>query len=418
MMFLRRPRAHLISILAVAAIAAGLLSSGQALLAPSTVSARPAGCDHRQKIAFIALPGVDGLEAMQAPLRKLSNIWPVRKLAFRYMTSPQDFEGAALDTIVNELESRVNNLESQGFKRIGLPSRSVLLEPFIYGTAGSLGGVDLQTRHPNTTFVTMNPGTKAVDDVDAAGNVFRFLDVRSLNASTGLAIDNLVGPSGEMLIIYQNGDEVSEGTRDLYLQFASNLGITAQQRTVGYNGSDFDALDMEQAAQAIDSLPAGSLVVHIVNGVSEIQDDYVAAALADGHIFVGDSSNGAIKHFGGNFFPSTAVPVVVELGYTTFDRPSWQSTRAGFSNRTTEWNDDTRQKLYMDAFGFLARCGKFNGILDGFLRFDEGGTRINKQLERIYLPADSLAVAYGANIDNERWYQAKYPWNWDEVFGE
>ena len=418
MVFPRRPRARFISLFVTAAIAAGLLSSAQALVAPSTASARPAGCDHRQRIAFIGLPDSSGLEDMEAPLRKLREIWPARRLAFRYMTSPQDFNGAALDTIVNELETRVTNLESNGFKRIGLPSRSVLLEPFIYGTAGSLGGVNLQTRHPNTTFVTMNVGTAAVDDLDAAGNLFRFLDVPSGNDSTALAVDNLLGPAAEMLILYQSDDPASENVRDSYLQLASDLGITATQSSVGYDGFDFDALDLEQAAQAIDSLPAGSLVVHIANGVATIQDDYVAAALTDGHIFVDESSNGSIKHFAGNFAPSVSVPVVVEYGYQTVDRPSWQSTRAGFSDRYSVWFNDPRQKLYMDAYGFLARCGKFNGILDGFLRFDEGGTRINKQLERVYLPANSLTFTPGEKIDNERWYDDKYAWNWDEVFGE
>jgi len=411
-----RPRARLLSLLTAAVVVASFLSATTAL-APPSVAAKPAGCDSRQKIAFIAFPGAEGLEQMQAPLRELREIWPARKLGFRYMTSAFDTSPSGIDTVVDELETRVDNLEANGFKRIGLPSISAFLAPFIYGTAGSLGGQTIQQRHPNTTFVTMNPGTSAVDDIAAAGNVFRFIDVPSIIEATSLAVDNLVTGSGQMLIVFQNGDAVSESVRNQFLQIATDLGLTASSAAVDYNGSQFEDADMDLANLGVDTLPAGSLVVHVVNGDPTITEAYRSAAELR-TMFRASSTNGPIRHFAGNFFPSSSIGGVLELGYQLVDRPSWQSTRAGFPSRYVDFQNDPRQKLYMDAYGFLARCGKFNGILDGFLRFDAGGTRINKELQRIYLDGGSTDISYGQRIDNERWYDDKVVWNWDQVFGE
>ena len=402
--------------LIVAALSATVLASTKALVAPSPAAAWPGGCQTKQKVAFIGFPGINGLEDMQAPLRSLRKLWPVKALAFRYTTSPLTFSGPGLDTLVDEVEARVNYLEAHGFNRIGLPSVSSFLVPFIYGTGGSLGGVNLQTRHPNTVFVTINNGTSAVDDLAAASNVFRFVDVPSSNDSLEPAIDALVGPSGQLLILYQEGDAVSESVRDQYLAIAGNLGITSTAMAMTYNGSDFDE-DMPAAKSALDALPAGSLVVHAVNGNPNVQDAYETSAL-NASIFVDSSTNGAIRHFGGNFFPSTGLPVALEFGYSPVDQPTWQSTRAGFPTNYQNWFDDQRSKGYMDAFGFLAKCGKFHGILDGFLRFDEGGTRINLQLERVYLPADSLTFTPAERIDNPRWDAEQYAWDWNAVFGE
>lgn len=411
-------RARWIAMLGVATLAATLLVSGNAMLSPSPAAAWPAGCQSKQKVAFIGFPGMSDLEAMQAPLRALRKLWPVKKLQFHYTTSPIDLSGPGLDTLVDEVEAKVNSLEANGFNRIGLPSFSAFLNPFIHGTGGSLGGIPLQTRHPNSVFVTLNNGTSAVDDLTEAGNVFRFLDVPSLNESTELAVDNLIGPGGEMLVLYQEGDAASESVRDSFLGIATTLSVTAGTVALSYDGFDFNSLDIEQAAQAVDNVPAGSLVVHIVNGVTTVQDDYVAAALTDGHIFVDDSSSGPIRHFGGNFSPTSAIPVDLEYGYSVVDTPSWQSTRAGFPTKYQPWLDDLRQKLYMEAFGFLAKCGKFHGILDGFLKFDEGGTRINFQLERSYLPKGSTSFAVGARIENPRWEDDQVAWDWNAVFGE
>ena len=78
---------------------------------PGASRAWPAGCATKQKIAFIAFPGVSDLEAMQAPLRSLREIWPVNKLKFRYTTSPLDFSGPGLDTLIDEVEAKVLDVD-------------------------------------------------------------------------------------------------------------------------------------------------------------------------------------------------------------------------------------------------------------------------------------------------------------------
>ncbi len=72
--------------------------------------------------------------------------------------------------------------------------------------------------------------------------------------------------------------------------------------------------------------------------------------------------------------------------------------------------------LYLEAYGWLANCGVFNGILDGFLAFDSGGNRISFQLQEGFIPANSLAFATGQRQSNPRWYTDQYPWNWNVVF--
>jgi hypothetical protein len=410
----RRASSRWLSVVIASLVIASLLVTGKSLVAPSAADARPAGCQSKQSIAFIGLPGVDNLGPMVSPLKKLRNLWPVQRLQFRYLTSAQDFDGPELDTIVNELESRVDNLESLGFNRIGLPSRSLLLQPFIHGTAGSLGGQTIEQRHPDTVFVTMNNGTSATEDPVAASKVFRFLDVPSNSAGTTLNFGSMFGVSGQMLIIYQASDLPAEDIRDDYLQLATDLGVIATTAPVDFDGSNFNAADLADAGNAVLNLPVGSVVVHIVNGA--LSDQYAADATANSTIFYDNS--GQIRHFGGNFFPTNGIAVQLELGYQLVDRPSWQATRAGFPSRYRPFYDDPRQKLYMEAFGFLAKCGTFNGILDGWLRFDEGGTRINKELERIYLARFETTVSFGDRVDNERWYDDKVAWDWDQVFGE
>jgi hypothetical protein len=407
--------ARSLTVLITASFVAALLATGTAFVAPTAAAASPGGCDSKQNIAFIAFPTINGLEDMQQPLRKLTRLWPVKSLKFRYMTAPFDTSPSGIDTMVNELESRVSHLESLGYNRIGLPSISALLDPFIHGTAGSLGGVPLQTRHPNTVFVTINNGTSATEDLTAAGNVFRFLDVPSLADGVKIGVQAATAPGAEMLIIHQNGDVVSDGTMNEFLGIASDLGFTPTAYGISWNGSNFSASDLAGAKTVLDNLPAGSLVVHAVNG--GLSNQYATDAGSAG-IFTDHSSNGPIRHFGGNFFPSTAIPVDLELGYSPVEGPSWQSTRAGFSTTYKDFANDPRQREYMEALGFLARCGRFHGILDSFMRFDAGGTRIAKQLERDYLPANTTTIATGERIDNPRWDNEQVTWNWKVVFNQ
>jgi hypothetical protein len=416
MSVLRRLTAHISAVVMAALLGGTLFTSAAAFLAPTSVAAWPGGCDSRQKIAFIDFPGSYGLQDMKTPLRKLTAIWPVKALKFRFMTSPLDFSPTGIDNAVNEMESRVNYLEAHGFNRIGLPPYSVYLDPFINGTAGSLGGVDLATRHPNTVFVVMNAGTSAVDS-PAASNLFRLADVPSSGASLEISVGNLVTTGGQMLIVYQNGDSISESIRDQFEGAATDLGIAYNLAPVDWDGTNLDAGDMASAAAAVDALPAGSLVVHAFDGLPDVQNSYFSQGVPL-NLFESASSNGPIRHYAGNLQPPGASPAQFEYGYQTFDRPSWQSTRAGFPNNAADWNNDTRQKLYMDALGFLAKCGQFHGVLDGFLRFDAGGTRINKQLQRIYLPEGSTDFAFGEVIDNPRWTADQVTYDWKTVFGQ
>jgi len=185
---------------------------------------------------------------------------------------------------------------------------------------------------------------------------------------------------------------------------------------VAFDDPLYNTLDEAAAASAIAALPAGSVVVHVANGAH--QEAYTLSGISDGGIFVASSNNGPIRHFAGNYFPeASTIPVPLELGYALVDNPSRITERIGFPTHYDAWLVDPRQKLYIEAYGFLAKCGRFDGVLDHFLAFDAGGTRIQKQLEQSYLPANSLVPTWGVRIDNNRWYTEQVAWPWVQVFG-
>jgi hypothetical protein len=366
-----------------------------------------------EKIAFISLHGF-GQDEMEAPLLQLkSQTWPAKSLQFQYTTN----DGSDMAALVNEVEARVTALEASGVKRIALPSYSRFLVPFIHGTgpdSGSLGGVNLKTRHPNSVFVTINNATDAVDDPVAASNVFRFLDVPSFNALSDLALSSVLGTGGSVLVLYEAGDAVAESVRDGYLAQASLLGAPASTVALTFDG-DYDA-DQAAAKAAVDALPSGSVVVHVPNGVNG--EAYTLSGLAGG-IFVAASVTGPISHLAGNYYPViTTIPVPLAVGYSLVDRPSLLTERLGFAVDYDAWLADPRTKQYIEAYGWLAKCGRFDGVFDHLLQFDAGGTKINFEYEQLVIPAGSLTLtAVGRPIENPRWSAERFAWDWKTVFG-
>jgi hypothetical protein len=57
----------------------------------------------------------------------------------------------------------------------------------------------------------------------------------------------------------------------------------------------------------------------------------------------------------------------------------------------------------------MATCGATDGLLDGFLEFDAGGTSIQFQVQRVYVPAGDTASMTGERRSNPRWYTDQVP---------
>jgi hypothetical protein len=208
------------------------------------------------------------------------------------------------------------------------------------------------------------------------------------------------------LIVYQQGDAVSESARDSYISAATTLGRPVQAIGVPFFGPDFDASALAAARTALLALAAGSLVVHIVNGT--LTDTYTADALS-ADLFV---QGAGVRHVGGNYSPSMPLPVDFELGESVVWNPSPITESLGLPTKYEEWiNDPTVQSvaLYLEEYAWMATCGTSPGLLDGFLAFDAGGTSIQFQLERLYYPAGTLTFTSAERRSNPRWYSDQVP---------
>jgi hypothetical protein len=380
------------------------------IVATSPVLALAATSACPGKVAFIGLPADYDLTNAQPLIQQLDNeTYPVNALEFHYLTTPVDL--AHLDAAVDELEAQVVVLKNRGFYRIGLPVRSILLAPYFDGSAGSLGGVDIDTRHPGVVFTVTNLGTSTVDSPHA-DSVFRFLDLPTLS-DTVVQIESLLGPAGSFLIVYQEGDVVSEAVRDSYLAAAATLSRSTQAVSVPFDGTHFDAAALANAKTALLALPAGSLVVHIVNGA--LTDPYTNDALT-ADLFV---EGAGVRHVAGNYFPSAPLPVALELGQSLVWNPSQITEGLGLPTKYEEWISDPMVQsvaLHLEEYVWMATCGTSPGLLDGFLAFDVGGTSIQFQLERSYIPVGSPTIAVGERRSNPRWYSDQVALNTVALF--
>jgi len=377
---------------------------------PALASAATSVCGG--KIAFIGLPSDYDLTNAQPLIQQLDDeTYPVSALEFHYLTTSLESDLSNLDAAVDELEAQVVALKNRGFYRISLPVRSLLLAPYFGGSAGSLGGVDIDTRHPGVVFTVTNLGTATVDD-SHADSVFRFLDVPT-SFDTASHMEPLLGAGGEFLIVYQDNDAVSASVRDSYIDAATTLGRPTQTINVPFDGSHFAAFSLGQAKTALLALPAGSLVVHIVNGA--LWDRYTSDALA-ADLFV---PAGGIRHVGANYYPTAALGVDIELGEGLVWNPSPITTGLGLPSDYVTWfNDPMVQSvaLRLEEYTWLATCGTSRGLLDGYLEFDAGGSSIQFEVERNYVPAGSLSFVPGARRLNPRWYGEKVAVNATALF--
>jgi len=72
--------------------------------------------------------------------------------------------------------------------------------------------------------------------------------------------------------------------------------------------------------------------------------------------------------------------------------------------------------LRLEEYTWLATCGTSRGLLDGYLEFDAGGSSIQFEVERNYVPAGSLSFVPGARRLNPRWYAEKVAVNATALF--
>lgn len=364
---------------------------------------------HKDKIGKIAFIGFDDAGSQLGPMMQpildaQTKLWPNdAKITFYSLHfGNADVDPTALNALINQVESLVQTLKDQGYRKIVLPDRSTFLAPFILGTGGSLT-VPIDVRHSQVAFGTVCPGTTAVDQ---APNVFRFCDTKVDSLSN---LYSLVAPGGQILVLFQTADAPSDNVRQTVQAQAGQLSITYSEQGIAFNGTNFSASDLSAAANQIASLPSGSVVVHAVNGA--LTANYTADALTQGQIFVP-----TVTHYAGNFFPSQTLPVDLQLGVSAVSKPSLELEELGFPISEPAFSNDPRAHLYIEVLGWITNQGKFFGVDDHHLQFDQFGTRIAYEIEDLYVPANTLDIAETNLRQNPRWLAERFPWSWSSVF--
>jgi len=126
-----------------------------------------------------------------------------------------------------------------------------------------------------------------------------------------------------------------------------------------------------------------------------------------------------VRHVGANYYPTAALGVDIELGEGLVWNPSPITTGLGLPSDYVTWfNDPMVQSvaLRLEEYTWLATCGTSRGLLDGYLEFDAGGSSIQFEVERNYVPAGSLSFVPGARRLNPRWYAEKVAVNVTALF--
>ena len=377
-----------------------------ALFGILAANSQAAAAANASKIAFIGFDdtGSELSPMMQPILDAQSKLWQTgQPITFHLLHfGDAGTNSASRASLIDQVETLVRQLKATGCRKIVLPDRSTFLAPFILGTEGSLTQ-PINVRHANVVFATLRPGTPAVDQ---ASNVFRFFDVK---VDYLCALYSRVTPGGTILVLFQTDDVVSDNFRQAVQNRAGQLSLAYSEQGMAFNGTNFSASDLSAAASQIASLPPGSVVVHDVNGA--LSDAYTADALTQGQIFVP-----TVTHFAGNFFPSTAIPVDLQFGASPVSEPSLEMEKIGFPITDEAFGADPRDKLFIEIFGWLANNGKFIGVDDHHLQFDQYGTRIAYQIEDNFVPANTTAVAVANRRQNPRWLAERFPWSWKSVF--
>ena len=376
------------------------------LFAVLAADSQAAAAANANKIAFIGFDDAGSqLGPMMQPIRDAQlKLWQTgQPITFHLLHfGDAGTNSASRASLIDQVETLVRQLKATGCHKIVLPDRSTFLAPFILGTEGSLTQ-PIDVRHANTVFATVCPGTPAVDQ---ASNVFRFCDVKVDFLSN---LYSMVTPGGTILVLFQTGDVVSDNLRETVQIRAGQLSLAYSEQGIAFNGTNFSASDLSAAANQIASLPPGSIVVHVVNGA--LSSAYTADALAQGQIFVP-----TVTHFAGNFFPSTPIPVDLQLGASPVSEPSLEMEKIGFPITDEAFGADPREKLFIEIFGWMANNGKFIGVDDHHLQFDQYGTRIAYQIDDSYVAANTTAVAVTNQRQNPRWLAERFPWSWKSVF--
>jgi len=163
-----------------------------------------------------------------------------------------------IDAVVDELEDIVNDMKSLGIKKIMMQLGSPETAPFIEGSAGSLGGVHSDIRHPDVTFAANRQGTSSVDN---AQNWYRTgIDFKTTGILTiPVVLPDVTGIIPQPQFIVGTDESLAvEQFVDNYVNGATTAGYAVIVINMGWTGTGFNNLNALGAA--IDAAPLESRV--------------------------------------------------------------------------------------------------------------------------------------------------------------
>lgn len=226
-----------------------------------------------------------------------------------------------------------------------------------------LGGKNVNERFPNQYFVTNNPGTSAVDQVQ---NIARLTDqntgndnsIVTFNLQSGFDVSSLSEIAGNsdyiLYSIRQEGDTVSIGALQAYLDVAESANLTSIIFDIPYQSGSFSSSGLSAAEAQINAFLAASpdnhaLILISVNG--GLGDTFTSDANAPFFGLLQQFSNSA--YLGVNYNIGSVAPVVtISLGlaaanpYFTYELALANFTNDIFATYPTSAPATGRQILF------------------------------------------------------------------------
>lgn len=309
-----------------------------------------------------------------------------------------------IDAVVAEIESVVTDMKSRGISQIIVDTTSPEIEPFIEGTAGGLGGVHSDIRHPDVTFSAVLQGTSAVD---SAINWYRLgSDFQTPGiVNPGVLLPPTTSPGATFILATDGSVALSDAT-DTYVDAAAAAGYTTVLVDLGWNGTTSHFDNMAALDTALSSASPGSRVGLSVSA----QDGFVRwDALTRQGIdspSVFDSSNANVGYFGINYIPvdlgdpllAAAIPVDLNYGVESVSElvadpagvnpllvalgyPADQSGALAYDGATYGGSGIASAQ----AFAWFATCGQQN--LDARYKVDADGRKVDYYVRDRFQPA-------------------------------
>jgi hypothetical protein len=237
------------------------------------------------------LPGLPGFpEAISARfydfLAECKDYYNIEKQEIRafYFADLRDGNGVISPALVQAMadgyDRAVQSFKAQGIYRIIFPTATLVNDPFLRGDTPYLGGIPFKDRHPDVIMITLNTGSRAVEEQD---NVYKGIRASTLDADFTQALATISAyvdkTNGVILLAYDNlagGIDKQRAESDSI--FLDSLGYNVLLRPLNSNVAQDDYLETGPGVGTLidnlNNLPPGSAVYFYNNLGAVTADDW------------------------------------------------------------------------------------------------------------------------------------------------